>query len=287
MTSFWVLLLACPLVSFIANEYRLTIEWFNQHDAKITGSVTGGRMEDWIKLVEALAWPIVALITLIILGPGGVLIRFSKNLAESVSDFRKSLPDLQNTALTLRADVNTLVERSRDLSTGFSSQVKELEDRLDGISAKLGRDIAAIKAVLDELDRSKIAEDQAEIKRVIDASGDADVARDLDMRANGMSTDEMMDGIRGTWSNFVDVFRRRLGSSFQFDGRQIGALAWQLADRRRSNPISAEDAELIQSLHSLYKRFIRLQASKDEWLVPSVYAEFEKGIIKALSSIST
>lgn len=232
---------------------------------------------DWIELIQAVAWPVVALIGILILGPGGVLMNFAKSIAGSISDFRRSLPELVNTASTLRADVNTLVERSKDLSTGFSVQVKELEDRIDAVSYKLTESFASVSAVLEDLDRSKIVEGQAEINRAVEADGGTEEQRSVDHPAE-LSPEEMWEKIRGAWLEFVGLFKVRLGTSIPYDGRQIGALAWRLADGRRNNPIASSDAELIAKLHSQYKRFVRLQTSKEEWLSPAIYEDFVRGI---------
>jgi len=243
-------------------------------------------MAEWIPLIQALAWPVVALIGIIILGPGGVLLKFANSITGAISDFRKSLPELEKTALTLRADVNTLSERSKELSSGFSTQVRELEERIDAVSLKLTESFSDVKVVLEDLERSKIAEGQAEINKAVEAEVGASAPPDNnDPSTVVLSPEEMWESIRSSWYGLIEVFRARLGSSIPYDGRQIGALAWRLADGRRNNPIAGSDAALVANLHSQFKRFSRLQTSKDEWLTPALHEDFIRGVALAVRGL--
>lgn len=95
-------------------------------------------MDAFVRILDVIAWPIVALVLVLILGPGGLLVRFADSLGKSLSDFTKSIPELRTTALAMQADVGTLLSKSRELSGGFSIEFQELEKRIDGISTKLG-----------------------------------------------------------------------------------------------------------------------------------------------------
>jgi DNA-binding ferritin-like protein (Dps family) len=244
-------------------------------------------LDIFLRLVDIIAWPFVALLALIILGPGGVLLRFTESLGSSISNFTKSLPELKSTALTLKSDVDTLVSRSRDMSEGVSKEFQEIEARIDRLSARFLEAMTDVKTIVDEIDRGKIVESQLQLKEAIsDNSNIEDSEEKLTKSTDvALSPDQMIDKMRISWNALVENLKRRLGST-DFDGRQIGNMAWKLADGRRSKPLSNSDADLIQKLHSQYKRFMRLQTSKDEWLTPAVFGSFQRGVEKANEALA-
>ncbi|RWO86520.1 hypothetical protein [Mesorhizobium sp.] len=239
-------------------------------------------MDIFLRLVDIMAWPFVALLALIILGPGGVLLRFTESLGSSISNFTKSLPELKSTALTMKSDVDTLVSRSRDMSEGVSKEFQEIEARIDRLSSRFLEAMTDVKAVVDEIDRGKIVESQLQIKEAISENpsnedSEVSLAKSAEII---LSPDQMIDKMRISWTSLVENLKRRLGNA-DFDGRQIGTMAWKLADGRRSKPLTNSDADLIQNLHSQYKRFMRMQTSKDEWLTPDIFGSFQRGVEKA------
>lgn len=242
-------------------------------------------MDQIVKLLEVAAWPFVTMVGLVMLGPGGYLMKFAKTLGESVSNFTVAIPELRDTALRMRSDVDTLLATAKNVSTGFSEEYRGLEERIDKLSKRMSDQLLEVREVLDELDKSKIVESQEEIEKAVDGeiveAGDLmDVAVVIDQ-----SSEEMMESIKTEWDALTDTLKVRLGSPEYFDKRQIGSLAWRLSHGKRLNPITKEDAELISGLHSQYKRFIRLSASKDEWLTPEVYRSFLAGVNKAVDAL--
>lgn len=100
------------------------------------------------------------------------------------------------------------------------------------------------------------------------------------------AAEEMMAKIRLSWAGLVDSLREKLPPS-DFDARQIAAMAVKLSDRRRSGNISRDEADFIGTLHSQFRRFVRLQSTKDEWLTEDVFKAFMKGIEKAMLTLNT
>lgn len=239
-------------------------------------------MQDTIKLVEVAAWPVVALLGVILLGPGGYLLRFAKSLGDSLGSFNRSIPELKDTALTLRSDVEMLVATAKTVSSVFSDEYKGLEERIDALSKKLSDQLSEVREALDDMDKSRIVESQEEIAKALDGPG-AEVAQELLEEQQGaeLSPDEMMEAIKIEWDSLAEKLKARLGNPEYFDKRQVGSMAWRLSHGKRLNPISKATAELIADLHSQYKRFIRLTSSKDEWLTPDVHHNFLIGVRKA------
>lgn len=238
-------------------------------------------MQDIIKLVEVAAWPMVALLGVVLLGPGGYLLKYAKALGDSLGSFNRSIPELKDTALTLRSDVEMLVATAKNVSSVFSDEYKGLEERIDALSKKLSDQLSEVREVLDDMDKSKIVESQEEIAKALDGPGAVVVEEMLEEQAAGLSADEMMESIKIEWDSLVETLKERLGNPEYFDKRQVGSMAWRLSHGKRLNPISKAAAELIADLHSQYKRFIRLTSSKDEWLTPDVHRNFLVGVRKA------
>lgn len=242
-------------------------------------------MDDVIKLLGVAAWPTVTLIGLLMLGPGGYLMKFAKVLGESLSNFTVAIPELRDTALRMRSDVDTLVATARNVSTGFSEEYRGLEERIDKLSKRMSDQLFEVREVLDDLDKSKLVESQEELEKAFDGAV-IDAVEDIALEpAEAQSPDDMMDSLKHEWDSLAEALKARLGNPEYFDKRQIGAMASRLSHGKRLNPITKEDAELISGLHSQYKRFIRLSGSKDEWLTPEVYRSFLAGVKTASDTL--
>lgn len=103
-----------------------------------------------------------------------------------------------------------------------------------------------------------------------------------------ISVDDMYNEIVTAWDtllNALDAAYLR-GGLGRPDKRAVGFAARVLGDRRRRGPISSEDIDLIANLHGLFKRFCRMQATKDEWLTPEIHANFLSGVNKARERLS-
>ncbi|NTE56094.1 hypothetical protein G6M78_13540 [Agrobacterium tumefaciens] len=242
-------------------------------------------MDFFIRFLDVAAWPIVAIIGIMVLGPGGVLLAFTDRLGRSISDFTRAIPELKETASVLRSDTETLVAKAQEITTRFSEEYKGLEDRIDRLSKRISDQLTEVREALDEMDKSRIVEVQEEINRVVDSSL-PDEESAIVATESEPSADEMMDILKGEWDTLVETLRERLGNPEYFDRRQIGAMAWRLSHGRRTNKISKEDAELIAELHSQFKRFTRLSSSKDEWLTGDVFSSFLSGIRKAQGALT-
>lgn len=89
------------------------------------------------------------------------------------------------------------------------------------------------------------------------------------------------------WERFLDVFKRRLtDAKIQINLNRIGRMVYQLSDRRRRHPLPLETADLITALHSQYKRYIRMQGTKESWLTKEVHDDFVKLIQTAIDELS-
>ncbi|HZG28502.1 MAG TPA: hypothetical protein VE079_08580 [Ensifer sp.] len=242
-------------------------------------------MEDFIRLCQAIAWPLVTLVGLILLGPGGYLMKFAKALGESLSNFTVAIPELRDTALRMRSDVDTLLATAKNVSTGFSEEYKGLEERIDQLSKRLSDQLAEVRDYMNELDKSKLGEVQESIEQALDGE-QSEAEKSLRLEAGlELNSDEMMESIKAEWDLLTELLRGRLNNPEYFDKRQIGAMAGRLSHGKRLKPIAKADADFIAELHSQFKRFTRLSGSKDEWLTPEVYKGFLAGVKKASEAL--
>jgi hypothetical protein len=72
--------------------------------------------------------------------------------------------------------------------------------------------------------------------------------------------EQLFQSMREAWDRFADVFRTRLEEA-GIDPKlnRIGKMTYMLSDRRRSNPLPVETADLITALSSQCKRHVALQ----------------------------
>ncbi|MBY2968024.1 methyl-accepting chemotaxis protein [Rhizobium leguminosarum] len=252
-------------------------------------------MDELVKLLEVVAWPAVALVGLVMLGPGGYLLRFADAFGKALSDFNAAMPKLEQTALTMRSSVDAFTAQRREMSETMSKTATEVELRVTQLAAttsgivdqltELNEKTVVIGDTVSQIDREKMAEAQQHLASTIDDADKVDEESRPSTEEAALSPDQMMTSIKSNWNTLTEVLRQRSGSRIAFDKRQIGSMAWSLADGRRNNPISREAAELVQELHSQYKRFVRLVNSKDEWLTPAIFQTFVGGVRKAIDEL--
>ena len=72
---------------------------------------------------------------------------------------------------------------------------------------------------------------------------------------------EMLFGnMKSEWAKFLEVFKQRLlDAGIRPQLNRMGKMTYNLSDRRRTNPLAVETADLITALHSQYRRYIALQ----------------------------
>jgi Sec-independent protein translocase protein TatA len=252
-------------------------------------------MEQLIRVLEISAWPIVTLVGLVLLGPGGYLMRFADRFGKALSDFTVAMPQLEKTALQMRSSVDTFTTQSQQMSETMSKASAEVEARVSqlasttlGIASQLNdlsEKTLMISDTVAQIDREKMVETQEHLASTIDQPDGNVEQLNADIDAPVLTSEEMIASIKEEWSRLIDALRERSGNRVAVDKRQIGSVAWALADRRRSHPISHETAGLIQELHSQYKRFIRLINSKEEWLTVELYNTFVSGAHKAVAEL--
>jgi hypothetical protein len=157
------------------------------------------------------------------------------------------------------------------------------------LSAKTTTTLRELKELMQEIDQSRVIESQHQIEIAKDLAKPfvAQVESSFEEVDAGSTANEMWDEIKTRWSSLCDGLRDKMSDPYEFDRRQVGAIAWRLADRRRSNPISKEQAELIQQLHSQFKRFTRLAATRGEWLTPELFQSFMGGLGLALAGLES
>jgi len=242
-------------------------------------------MDFGLKLIEILAWPTVALVAIWILGPGGVLLRFTENLGSSVSNFAKSIPELKSTALTMRSDVETLVSKSREMSAGFSDEFTKIENKIVSLSARLTELTNELKVVIEDIDRKNVIEQKEQINRALEDatlghSGSTIQLETNNIEMRSLSAEEMYDKIVDVWRDVCEKIKSQIGEA-NFDGRQIASMARKLADGRRARQLGIRDVELIETLSSQFKRFVRIQSNKEDWLNEDVFNSFLRGAEEA------
>ncbi|HQV03597.1 MULTISPECIES: hypothetical protein [unclassified Novosphingobium] len=220
---------------------------------------------DVYQLMAALSWPIVALIAIAVLGPGGVLKGAVGELANKFMSINSSVKEFKEA-------VENFNENQRSFGTSISA-IRELNGELTRISGALDSVRKNTSEIVISQGKTEISERQSDES---DAPEISDLADQIEL-----SPSEMYERIFERWSCIQELLKARVGPDI-FDGRSVGSMAWLLTDRRRKvKHIESADAELIGHLHSQFKRFVRLSNSKDEWLTPEVYLNFVRGSERA------
>ena len=203
-----------------------------------------------------------------ILGPGGVL--------------KSSIIGLADKLLSIRSSVDEFKKISDDFNEKQRSMAESMQWLKDS-----GSELARISKSLDSVreNTNEIVLAQGE-KQISDIAGEQEGVNDDDVEAlETLSPQQRFDAIYADWGELTEIIRQRIGSE-NYDGRAIGSMAWKLSHRKRTNAISKEDAELIETLHSQFKRFARLSSSKEDWLSDELYRNFTRGVEKAKRALT-
>ena len=95
--------------------------------------------------------------------------------------------------------------------------------------------------------------------------------------------DQIFESMRTEWTRFLDVFKQRLvEAGIDPKMNRIGKMTYVLSDRRRTNPLPVETADLITALHSQYRRHLAIKSISSQehdnfvQLVKTAISELER-----------
>lgn len=235
-------------------------------------------MSVWIELSKALAWPAVALIGLLILGPMGLLKDIVKALGLAIGDLTRLVSDFRENTLTLRSDMEKFTSMSSTISNDFSTRISGLQRDIGLVSAQIDKIENSTSSIL----RNAIETDQESI----DPSFSPEPDPNEPVETKYLTANQMYDSIRHHWSGMVEMLQSVLKWPEDFDKRRVGEIALEAADGRRKNGVDRELGESIAALHSQFKKFVRLSQSKDQWLTHEVYTSFVAKIAEVNRALS-
>jgi membrane-bound lytic murein transglycosylase MltF len=228
---------------------------------------------DILDFVARIAWPMVALIAIIFLGPLGVLRETIGELADKLFKMTEAVNDFKKTA--------TEFNKTQELLKNSSGWVGEMQSQLASIADKLDSVRRTTQEIDTTIQESAIIEGSKSLGQPITVAENISDAAEL---APALTVDDMYDDIRNRWQVFSEQLKQRVGAE-NFDARMIGAIARHYVDGRRARPLTSLEADRIERLHSQMKRFNRLQSSRADWLTHEVYSAFVKSVEQAIASL--
>ncbi len=211
-----------------------------------------------IELMNATAWPLVGLILILFLFPGGYL----KEILKSLAAIPTSIEKLQHHMSEFKTSEATILASAGQLSE-LTSHLNKIETQLQSmqtLTADLAREtFAKLHDESDEDSQSTIG-------------------------ATGKPPRELYAMIESRWSELCHILKAKVGED-QFDARSVGTAASKLADEERLDGISHKDAENINNLFSTMKRFRRMKESLDSWMNDDVYTKFIKNLDEGVQAL--
>lgn len=228
---------------------------------------------DILEFVAKIAWPLVALIAIVFLGPMGVLRETIGELADKLFKMTQAVNDFKQTA--------TEFNKTQELLKNSSVWVGEMQSQLASIADQLDKVRQTTQEIDLTIQENAIIEGSRSLGQPLEVAEGVSVAPE---EALPLSADDMYYAIRDRWHAFSEKLKQRVGAE-NFDARMIGAIARSHVDRRRARPLTSSEADLIERLHSQMKRFNRLQRSREEWLTHEVYGAFVKSVDQAIASL--
>ena len=152
-------------------------------------------------------------------------------------------------------------DRMRKTTEEFRTDLESLRDFMKDVQEKLS-----------EYNADKITEERLDNT---DQPLSAQNGQSYPQSGHPQTVQQLYGDMLAEWQLFLDAFRKRLEEAkIAPNLRRIGRMTYDLADRRRKNPLPLETAELITALHAQYKRYVRLQTTKSDWLTKEVHDAF-------------
>jgi hypothetical protein len=230
---------------------------------------------DILDFVARIAWPTVTLIAIIFLGPLGVLKETIGELADKLFKMTEAVNDFKKTA--------TEFNKTQELLKNSSGWVGEMQSQLALIADQLDSVRRTTQEIDTTIQENAIIEGSRSLGQPVEVIEDPENAAEA---APPLSVDDMYYDIRDRWHALSEHLKQRVGAE-NFDARMIGAIARNYVDGRRARPLTSQEADRIERLHSQMKRFNRLQSTRSDWLTHEVYSAFVKSVDQAISSLES
>ncbi len=151
---------------------------------------------------------------------------------------------------------------------------------------KMEESLNALKDWSDDQDESKAKEVSASQSQREDVE---EIRSEKAFQPEHNASPEVLySDMQSAWVNLNATIGAKLKSLGKpFDARfSLGTAVAPLTDSSLPNPLANNDAEFIANLHSQYRRFYRLQSTKEQWLTPDVYSTFMASVAAAKKLIA-
>ena len=209
-------------------------------------------------LIVQLAWPMVTLVALLILGPGGLLVKVFKEIAQSFGRFSQGYNDLKD-IIAKTNDMATDMENSLGKLRGQSAQMEDLKADMQAFKESIERLRLVMDQTNSDVDRLASRSDSSEPSKVYEEEyGAFDLSEE--------EAERLYAEVMSQWESFDRAFRSYVDSIGEaYDGRAVGSIALSLADGRRRNPLDRVTAELIDNNFFEIKSMRRTKNEKRDW----------------------
>jgi hypothetical protein len=171
-------------------------------------------------------------------------------------------------------------------SNRMRAAAEEALNQLDGVREMLSE----LFEKMSERDAEKIVElrlEDAQSERQPGVLWSRPAAGIVPPGSSPKSADALYKDMMAQWDKFLAVFRQRLiDANITPVMNRIGRMTYQLTDKRRRSPLPLETAELITALHSQYRRYTRLQGTREQWMTREVRDSFVKLVETAIEELN-
>lgn|GEM_PF-5778908 len=212
----------------------------------------GGQVNaaNWISIVNALAWPIVALMALFYVWRSDAIAKLIQ-ISDAVKDLKAKLVELVETERSLADRTNSISEMTAALHKALG-------------------DFAEIKANVENI-RDRVDEDA---EQSVSLTG---------KREPALGVRHKLDDMEEAWADLLAAISTAFGS---FDRRSVAGEVYRFAHgNRKGLRLSYDVADEIARLHSSIKSFRRRQSSSEVWLDDDTYAKFIGGCNEAAREV--
>lgn len=201
-------------------------------------------VDDIQKLATPLAWPLVAIIAIVVLRKHLVI------LAQTVARLHE-LTGKGGELASLTDKLTDIGSRLQDISGQFNSLMREAADN---------------KEMLETL---SIRGQSAELERL------AEQQTALDTERPALSIDEMFTEMESAWQQVKSVIQNKARGAgvvpYLMGTKGVSTTVKEMADK---GAITQRSAELAVALSAQYQRFYRTSSPREEWLTYQVYNSF-------------
>lgn len=237
-------------------------------------------MTNLLAIMDAISWPIVALLVALLSAFGGLNKPIS-SISESFGGVVKSLKDF-------KTELNGFDERLKVISEEIPSKLDTVREELKSLDSEFGANLKSMTnslvAFQEKTRNAAILEARDEATSGFDNNEPQDGA----LGTSNLSKDDAatsINSIAEKWSTVRVTIAETFPAAEGFDRREYGQAIRAFANGASAPKPSVDMAEKVSDLHSRFKSITRRRSYAEEWLTREIVDKYLSDADNVITSV--